>query len=241
MRQFFTRRNIAVLPIGASGIFVLFPQLDVIVSQIFFQSGVFIFSKMSFWTAVRDYHRASQTCVLVTMMLFLLVYAFGRHPNPLIAPHKVVYFTLTFLLGAGMVHGLKVLIGRARPHLVEEFGGSFEFTPAWQVAASCISSCSFPSGEAATAAAMLLLVIFLPERWRIPGAFVLLPILMLVSLNRVFMGAHFLSDVVISWALIFYLMNWLEPRISRNAHNIDAWVSHRTRWMRHGTKQCGKR
>ncbi|MFQ0813137.1 hypothetical protein AVM02_17700 [Brucella anthropi] len=159
------------------------------------------------------------------MIVLVAIYALWRQPISAVAPHKLLYITLTYALGPGaLVNSLKPLIGRARPRDILEFGGLADFTPAWQLAHMCQRNCSFPSAESSAAAAMLSLLILVPARFRLKAAIILVPVLALISLNRVFMGAHFLSDVVIAWTLIIGLMIWLWPRIARHADAIDGWV-----------------
>src|SRR5690606_6674950 len=102
-----------------------------------------------------------------------------------------------------------------------------DFTPAWQLTNMCRHSCSFPSGESAAAAAMLSLFILVPARFRLIVAMLLVPAIVLVSLNRVFMGAHFLSDVLIAWTLIIGLMIWFSHMKSWKTNEIDGWVRNR--------------
>nr|WP_196107254.1 MULTISPECIES: phosphatase PAP2 family protein [unclassified Ochrobactrum] len=211
--------------ITVSGFFIIFPQVDLTISRYFFRAGIFFISDNPYWVAIRDAYRISQWYVWIFLIILPVIYALWIRPLPAIAPHKVVYIFLVFLLGPGvLVQGLKFLIGRARPRNLVEFGGSYDFTPAWQFSGMCHSNCSFPSGESSAAAAMLPLLIFVPVRFRLKAALIFVPVLALVSLNRVFMGAHFLSDVVISWTLVVGLMIWLSPRISRHADLIDSWV-----------------
>ncbi|WP_435657877.1 phosphatase PAP2 family protein [Brucella pituitosa] len=208
-----------------TGVFIIFPQIDLSVSRYFFRSGSFFISENFFWTSLRDMHRSSQWFFLIAVLVLPVLYAVWRCPLPSIAPHKILYVSLTFILGSGaLVQGLKILIGRARPRHLIEFGGLSDFTPAWQLAGICRNNCSFPSGESSAAAVMLSLLVFVPARRRKVAALILVPLLVLISLNRVFMGAHFLSDVVIAWTLIVGLMLWLRPRVSRNADAIDNWV-----------------
>ncbi|MFD1199614.1 phosphatase PAP2 family protein [Brucella gallinifaecis] len=218
-------RNFLYIFILVSGFFMIFPQIDLTVSRYFFQSGDFILSKHPQWIVLRDLHRVSQWYLLACMIVLGAIYALWYRPLPFIAPHRIVYIALTFCFGPGLlVHGLKTLIGRARPRELVEFGGLMDFTPAWQMAAMCRHSCSFPSGEAAAAAAMLSLLVFVPKRFRGWVAGIFIPLLVLISFNRVFMGAHFLSDIVIAWVLIIGLMLWFWPRVFRNADMIDNWV-----------------
>lgn len=222
--------------IAINAFFIINPQIDLAFSRHFYHFGTFSAADSIGWIFLRDFHRAIQLYLLVILLVFLAVYAFWRRPLPSIAPHKVLYVFLTFILGPGaLVHGLKWFIGRARPQHLLEFGGAMDFTPAWQMAAACSKYCSFPSGEGAAAAAMLSLLIFVPERWRVLVAAVLLPFLALISMNRVFMGAHFLSDVVIAWSLMTGVMLWLWPRVNAKAETIDSWVRRKGQCLRtHG-------
>lgn len=228
------RRHLYVYSILAvNALFIVSPQVDLITSRYFFRHGDFSASNSPAWVALRDFHRVSQWWLLVGMLVLIAFYALWRRPIRSIAPHKVLYVLLTFALGPGIVtQSLKLLIGRARPRHLLKFGGSMDFTPAWQMAATCSKNCSFPSGEGAAAAAMLSLLIFVPERWRVVSAAIFIPILMLISMNRVFMGAHFLSDVVIAWSLVAGVMLWLWPRINAKAETIDRWVRRKGQFLR---------
>ena len=157
-------------------------------------------------------------------MLALLV------PNPFLrglrtppAPHKLL-FVLTFIAaGPGLgVQLIKMLVGRARPRALEEFGGRAFFTPPWEVTDQCARNCSFISGEAASAFALLTLVVFIkPQHTKLYIAGIG-TVAAAVSLNRVALGAHFLSDVMIGWALMSVLAVALWRFFSANAAQIDA-------------------
>lgn len=217
-------RNFLYFFILVSGLFIVFPQIDLDVSRYFYRAGDFITSQHPYWVALRDYHRISQWYVILLMAAFTMVYMLARRPLVVLAPHKIVYVVLTYVLGPGvLVQTLKLMIGRERPRDLVEFGGSFDFTPAWQLANACHHSCSFPSGESSAAAAMLPLLIFVPICYRLWATLVLVPLLALISFNRVLLGAHFLSDILIAWTLVIGLMLWLWPRIANNADTIDNW------------------
>src|SRR5690606_19621168 len=120
-----------------------------------------------------------------------------------------------------LVHALKIGIGRARPDDVVDFGGQQLFTPAWQVSDACSAHCSFISGEAATAVAMLSLAMLFKARWRRTVLAVLAPFAIFFSVNRVALGAHFLSDIVIAWLVAGLAMVTLWQVIGRNTQAID--------------------
>ena len=68
---------------------------------------------------------------------------------------------------------------------------------------ACRSNCSFVSGEASSAAWMVAAVIVLtPVRWRPWAAPTALIYAFALSMNRLAFGGHFLSDILLSWALM---------------------------------------
>lgn len=101
-----------------------------------------------------------------------------------------------FLLGNVV---LKNQWGRARPVQLEQFGGSHEFTPPLWISRQCEANCSFVSGDASLGF-MLHAFAYLPAArrrrhllfWAGMGAGIAAGAL------RIWMGAHFLSDVVFS-------------------------------------------
>ncbi len=122
------------------------------------------------------------------------------------------YILTLFLLGPGLVVnlGLKAHWGRARPNNVIDFGGSAQFSPAWQISDQCAKNCSFVSGEGAGATALTIavLLILLHYRERISqplyrtGQVLALAGLAFVGWQRVASGGHFLSDVLLSMLLV---------------------------------------
>jgi membrane-associated phospholipid phosphatase len=135
----------------------------------------------------------------------------------ILSPHRAIFVLASFGIGSLIVvHALKVVIGRARPSDTLMFSGDKEFSPAWQVVDMCGASCSFPSGEAAAAAALLSFVVYFSGRTRLAFLAAILPLAMVLSANRVLVGAHFFSDVVLAWLMVFFvsvsLWRYIEPR-----------------------------
>ena len=120
---------------------------------------------------------------------------------------------------------MKVVIGRVRPRDLVEFGGNADFTPVWQFSAACSRNCSFPSGEAAVAAALLSLLVFVPMKYRWGAAVIVTPCLMFVAFNRVIFGAHFLSDVMLGWLLTVFVMAWIWRWVDINTRVIDRFFA----------------
>jgi len=206
----------------SSSIFIMFPTFDLAVTRFFAKGHSFPWSENPVLLAVRDANRRALIYLLTLMIIMIVLYAVKPQRFKFFKPHQAFFVILTFLVGPFLtVQFLKNFFARARPRGLVEFGGSADFTPVWQYAAQCSRNCSFPSGEAATAAATLSVIILIPGKWRPIAVAVIVPVLLFVSFNRVMFGAHFLSDVVIAWGLMCCLMIWLWRRISQNAHNID--------------------
>lgn len=214
------------LTLLVSFFFMIVPLTDIRVSSWFVDAaGNFPLHENRTLLALRDLHRTLPAIIAPALLLGVMIQAvFTRRWLP--APHKLLYILSVYAVGALLVvHGLKYLVGRARPSEITEFGGSLVFSPAWQVSQACMKNCSFPSGEGASAMAMLAIPLILGGTYRLP-LMVLTGIAALIfSLNRIVMGAHFLSDVMLSWLFVAVVMAWLWPVFQRHAVTIDAYVA----------------
>jgi membrane-associated PAP2 superfamily phosphatase len=100
---------------------------------------------------------------------------------------------------------LKPGIGRPRPVHLEQFGGTDSYVPVWTQSDQCVGNCSFVSGEAAAAMALICLVVLFP-RYGIMRR-VVIALTVLFGFIRMIQGGHFLSDVVLA-ACLTYLVIW---------------------------------
>lgn len=120
----------------------------------------------------------------------------------------ICFLALAYALGPGLIVNvvLKEEIGRARPVRVEQFGGDRSFSPAFVQAQECDRNCSFPSGH--VAASMLIVGgSFIARRnrrrrWLVAG----LAFAFIVGFARIAVGAHFLSDVLVSMAITWFAL-----------------------------------
>jgi len=96
------------------------------------------------------------------------------------------YFLLTIGTASVLVHGLKFLIGRARPELMEEYG-AYSLTP---FTGERLFE-SFPSGHSTAAGALFGAFAMLMPQFR-PLFFVFATT---IGMSRVIVGAHYPSDV----------------------------------------------
>lgn len=205
-------------------IFAAVPELDLIVTRLFWQPAAgFEFNENSFLIAFRDANRFLPWIVTGTAVALLIPSPFLRYLKYPPEPHKLLFVIIFFAAGPGLgVHLIKILVGRARPRALEEFGGDAVFTPPWQLTDECVRNCSFISGEAASAFALLTLVVFVAPRYRTLYLGAVGIVAAAFAFNRVMLGAHFLSDVVIAWNVMFVLAALLWQSFSRNSPQIDA-------------------
>lgn len=124
----------------------------------------------------------------------LLIYFIWRYQDSRLSKAALVLF-LSVALSGILVNILKIIFGRARPKLLEEqdIYGFFWFE--WDSLHA-----SFPSGHAATAMAVFTVLSLLFPKYR----YSFLLFFGLIALSRVFIHAHFLSDVIIG-GIIGYL------------------------------------
>jgi hypothetical protein len=101
--------------------------------------------------------------------------------------------------------------------MVDVYGGANPFVGIWRITDYCTRNCSFISGEASSAAWVLTFAVLVPARWRKSAVTFLAVYAVVISLNRVAFGAHFLSDVLMGWwvtllvVMLFYRLLYVSP------------------------------
>jgi len=190
-----------VATVVLSAYFVLLPGVDLAASGLFYDpSAGFSASADPILRALRK----SSSWVMGLTLLGLIVIAVRGWWTGWREARRALFLISGLALASGVVvNGVfKSLWGRARPIQIETFGGDADFTTAWRVTDQCLSNCSFVSGEASSAAWLAAVALVMtPGPWRttvIPAAFAYAAAL---SFNRLLFGGHFLSDIVLSWAI----------------------------------------
>ena len=190
--------------VGLSAAFLLFPGVDLAVSGLFHRTrDGFYLSHDPMLRALRK----SSTLVMSLMLLAAVgrwIWRLLRRRKADLAGRRALFVIAGLALGPGLVvNGLfKDIWGRARPIDVRVFGGDELFTAAWLPSTACQSNCSFISGEGAGAAWMVAAALVLaPRRWRPVAGGLALAYAVSLSANRIVFGGHFLSDVLLSWAV----------------------------------------
>jgi lipid A 4'-phosphatase len=187
---------------------VLVPSLDLAVSRLFFDGAAF--PRDAWWVKLQQDFLTLFLCI--AMLTVALVYAWNRLLRRRVLEidgRKVVYLLLVLIIGAGLIvnTGFKDNFGRARPRDVAEFGGSRTFTPAYVVSRECRTNCSFSSGDGAAAFFTIALVMAFQRRRAYYAAAGALGVV--VSISRLAAGAHFFSDIVVSFFVMLIVSDVL--------------------------------
>ncbi len=213
-----------------SQIFWQFPEIDLGFSALFYRPGEgFPLAQAPMLVALREFSLPLPHVLLILFGLVLFLHVWKRHVRVLDwlpRPSCCLFVVAVMALGPGLlVRVLKDVIGRARPRDIMEFGGDASFSLPWQVSEACSDNCSFISGEGTAGAALMVLPLLLPRRWRTTGFAIIAPFAIAVSFNRVAFGAHFLSDVLIAWCLMLAMIALLWRVYRLHAARFDARIS----------------
>jgi membrane-associated PAP2 superfamily phosphatase len=182
---------------------------------------------------LRDLNPVFIVAVLTALIATILIkLARPERPSP-ISPSASFFIFTTLIAGPVIVvNGIfKTFSGRPRPVHVDQFGGDFPFVPVWQFSEHCPRTCSFVSGEGSSAFWALAVWLVLPPRIRRMVAVPVFVYVAAISLNRVTFGAHFLSDVLLSWAFMALIIavawRWIierPPEWMSNARAEERWT-----------------
>ncbi len=181
-------------------LFHFFPAIDLKISSLFFENGAWLGQRGWFAIAREFYYKFS---LILPLVFFVIVLFHAR--LALNVPRRIYSFILAYFVCFPIIltNGiLKEVWGRARPRNIVEFGGTREFTPVSLFPVDqCETNCSFVSGEASGAAAIMIVL------WVIfPRAYWAILIFAPMALMRVMSGAHFTSDVI--FAVLFMMIGF---------------------------------
>ena len=186
-------------------LFIIFPQLDIGFSQIFFADSEFFLSGNFFvyWVNKSVYY-----LVMLITMLLVVLFLYGLIRNNASLRKKSIYLLVVLILGPGLIVNLvfKNNFGRVRPKNIIEFGGDSYFSPAFYISDQCKSNCSFTCGDASVGFYIYAFCYVFPQnrKW----FFLLASIItLLFSFVRIVLGAHFLSDVIFSGYITIFTIH----------------------------------
>lgn len=185
------------------GVFVLFPGFDLTFSALFHAPGEG-FPMMGSWYERLLYNSVPLLMYGVSLGLigFFVWQRRAGRPRGRFTARELAYLLLVLALAPGLIVNslFKEHWGRARPVQVVELGGARAFSPA--LMPSDQQGRSFSSGHAAAAFWLVTVALVVARRGALWAA-VAAVYAVLVGLARIGAGEHFLSDVVISFFIVF--------------------------------------
>lgn len=187
-------------------LFLAYPQLDLIASGYFYNSGQrFLLAEDVLFDLVHKYVGVLALALLVWAAVILGMSKYAQDQDRWRTRRPAALFlALSLALGPGLLVNVvfKDLWGRARPVQTEQFGGSAHFTPAWVMSDQCDKNCSFVCGDSSLGYALISLAFVSrrPHFWLIAG----LAAGTALGLIRMGQGGHFFSDVLFSFYAVYF-------------------------------------
>ena len=223
----------------AGALFAIFPQLDLKLAALFYDSSSHQFSLGP--TGLAQFVRRAAMWIswaLAVPALISPIWKMIRPDRPLLLPARAgIFLAVTIFLCAVVFPNLvfKSYWGRPRPINTVEFGGAENFRPWWDPRGSHRPNGSFFSGEAATAFWTFAPASLTPPQAR-PFAYALAAIFGLTTgALRMAFGAHYASDVLAA-GISSFLVVWLAhallyrwPKKSIDDDGVDRWFTERLR------------
>ncbi len=196
-----------------AAIFLIFPGIDRWVQQwVVGADGRFLLAEVRWATLVnRSINLLMAAVLLVAGGLAIRTALAG--PWHGIGLRAICYVAAVFLIGPVLLTNLvfKDQWGRARPIHVEASPEVDIFTPPLVLSDACPRNCSFPSGDAAAAFALLAPAFILPRRWRPLAIATVLAVGSFYGGIRILQGAHYFSDVIFAGLLSALVATGLHP------------------------------
>ena len=189
--------------------FVLFPQVDLTVASLYYVPSEGFPAAKTFWEQLLYYSVPyGLTALYGTAVLLWLFNAVFKRNILRFTGRKLLYVLLVLGIGSGLIVNalLKEHWGRARPAETTVFGGQKAFSPAFVPVSGQVGN-SFSCGHASGAFALLAFA-KLSRRRRLWST-VVLGYGALVGMARMAAGGHFLSDVAVSFFIMYIVTELL--------------------------------
>lgn len=189
-------------------VFVGFPQIDLYVAGLFYdtQTQSFSHNKLPLVQFLYQLFAFIHIPLLLGLIVAGLLIKFNKLNLKHYKKWSITFLLTALILGPGILVNTVLKdnsIGRARPAQVDNFNGKSTFTPAFVYSGACSKNCSFVSGHAAMGFYFMILGwLFASPRAFWGGCLVGVAL----GLTRIVQGGHFLSDVLFAfWAVYFVI------------------------------------
>jgi lipid A 4'-phosphatase len=165
-------------------------------------------------------------CLGVLLLIAITAGLWRRRPVLGLSTRAWLFLLLGLILLPGMLtNTVKSLWGRARPFQTVGLGGKAQFTPAFERSDECRVNCSFFSGDAAFGFYLHAFgYVAATRRKRRRRFWAGLGFGSLAGLNRIIMGAHFLSDVFFAGILMLFGCGLLHAAFFGHKRTIACWA-----------------
>lgn len=179
-------------------------KLDILFSNIFFDSG-FSYENCLMCKFFYRYGMYLPIALsIISLFIFILSFLKEKYKGYRV---KSILLVVIILLGPGLItQELKKNWPRPRPSETKEFNGNLEyrspFNPNFGLRKTKGKGNSFPSGHAAIGFYLFALYLFTRKRKVLE---ITLGYGILMGLCRIIQGKHFLSDVIASFLVIYFL------------------------------------
>lgn len=201
-----------LIGVGVGVVFGVYPQLDIVVSRLFFDESHRVFPIQYSLVArhLRDVFTYVIAALVAPAFVALALKILLPRRRMLIAGRAALFLIATLALAPGLMANviLKDHWGRPRPAEVQAFHGPEKFTAWWDPRGACDKNCSFVAGEGAGGFWTLAPAVLAPPAWRPLAYGAALLFGAAAGALRVSAGAHFFSDVVFSGVFTFLII-WI--------------------------------
>lgn len=194
----------------SSLILLIFPKLDLIISDVFYLAPQgFIYKNNRMVQSIFGSIPIILGLILTFCILHLIYVLIKSKGIKALVLAGSFFLLLSTVIVPGFIVNtvLKNHVGRARPRQIEQFGQQLRFTPIFVMSDECKSNCSFPSGHAAMGFQVSAIAYVAPAYFTflyMGGIFLGI----IVGIARILAGGHFTSDVVAA-GFILITMNHL--------------------------------
>lgn len=190
-------------------VFFWFTDLDLQAAALFYQPGAennaWPWQHWWLWQLLFRYADAFIRGLAIGVVVVAVLGYWLPKLKPLQRP--ALYIFLVIVLGPGLVVNLvfKDNWGRPRPIHVSEFGGQHDYIPPLKIGTT--GEKSFPCGHCSVGYAFFVLY-FLSRKRKLFYFLLTMVFALLMGLTRMSAGGHFISDILWSGYLVFFV-SWL--------------------------------
>lgn len=206
---------VLLFAVVAGFLFALYPTIDLSIARLVYEATNVgngqvprllhlvdsILRKVGLWIEI----------LLIAPPIIALLVKLTLPRTTMFIPGRAILFLVTSLIvGPGLVvnAGLKSHWERPRPGHLLQFGGNEHFVPWWRPIGDCRKNCSFVSGEASAAFWTIAPAALTPLQWRPLAYCAAITFGSIISLARIVVAGHFLSDAIFAGVFTF-LVVWI--------------------------------